>query len=79
MAGHFREILDGTLSVDGMDISTILEQFVDAELLRRTGNKAEKLIREAKLWYPSADLEELQGSASRLSAISIDFVKDEIY
>lgn len=67
MAGHFREILDGTLSVDGMDISTILEQFVDAELLRRTGNKAEKLIREAKLWYPSADLEELQGSASRLS------------
>ncbi len=67
MAGHFREILDGTLSVEGMDISTILEQFVDAELLRRTGNKAEKLIREARLWYPSADLEELQGSASRLS------------
>ena len=68
MAGHFREILDGTVVVEGQDISSILEQFIDAELLRRTGNKAEKLIREARLWYPSADLEEVSSNTPYLSA-----------
>ncbi|MFA5448437.1 MAG: ATP-binding protein [Sphaerochaeta sp.] len=67
MANHFREILEGTVEVDGLDVSTILEQFIDVELGRRTDNKADKLIREARLWYPSATLEHLQGNARKLS------------
>ena len=66
MASLFREIVDGSIIIGDVDVPTLLEQFVDAELLRRTGNKADKLIRAARLWYPSAELDQLQGAASKL-------------
>ena len=66
MASLFREIVDGSIIIVDVDVPTLLEQFVDAELLRRTGNKADKLIRAARLWYPSAELDRLQGAASKL-------------
>jgi DNA replication protein DnaC len=67
MASHFTEILEGVVEVENLDVSSLIEQFIDAELYRRSGNKADKLIREARLWYPSAKLDQLQGAASKLS------------
>jgi len=60
--GYYQDILSGNVDVVGKDVDEILEEMVATELLRRKDSKTLKLIREAKLWFPSAELEDLKGA-----------------
>ena len=63
---YYQDILDGTVDVANMDIDEVLEEMVATELLRRKDNKTQKLIKEARLWFPSAGLEDLKGANAKI-------------
>jgi DNA replication protein DnaC len=66
MAACYREILDGNEQMGNMDVATLMERFVNAELLRRGDRKTAVMIGQARLWYPSGDLSNLKGRNAML-------------
>lgn len=69
--GYYQDILNGDVDVVGKDVDEIFEEMVATELLRRKDSKTLKLIREAKLWFPSAGLEDLKGANAKIPKQSI--------
>lgn len=67
MALFYQEVIGENVKVENLDVPSLIEQFVDSELLRRKDRKTEKLIKEASLWYPYADLSEVQKNNSKFT------------
>ena len=53
MAACYQEILDGNERMDDVDVATLMERFVNAELVGRGDRKTSSMIGKACLWYPS--------------------------
>ena len=66
IVGYYQDILDGAVDVKDKDIDEVFEEMVATELLRRKDNKTLKLIKEARLWFPSAGLEDLKGANAKI-------------
>jgi DNA replication protein DnaC len=66
MAAYYRELLDSNEQAEDIDVATLMERFVNAELLRRSDRKTTAMIGHACLWYPSADLCDLKGGNAKL-------------
>jgi DNA replication protein DnaC len=71
MAACYQEILDGNERMDDVDVATLMERFVNAELVGRGDRKTSSMIGKACLWYPSADLCDLKGRNAMLGAQTV--------
>lgn len=67
MSDHYSDVLERNVDYTCMSIGEILEEFITEELARRKDKATERRLRDARLWYPHADVNDISYEGKKVT------------